>query len=487
MDKFRLKLRIIFWILLGGVIFCLLFLGIVPFGKTTYIYNFSRKSDFISKLSPEDRVKPLVGGSQEVIGGPVYFTLRTPRRFEDAYLTLKYKASENVPIIEVGVLVDDVVWQYDLIPIENKIIDELASSWGVLMNGSVILLQRSSAERKYEHIEDFLSSPPDFKKIALYNYDLDRDIFLEGYEPEKSLKIIEDDIQGAYQFFTYVKNEDLYFNFTFADLNKIEGHDPINLLVYYKDKQIDTRYLEDDSSNEVLEKQLKLELKNLPEGFYKIGVRVSDDIITKKIETKQSKLAFINKINLARDEKCSGCAKKIYTDSKEIQVKTIYPDRLQTLLIKELFSPRSSYAREIEINETYKQFASKKIGSALSEITTASDGIILAGDGVFSFKEDSLVNPKFRRVDVNLNVDKEGINYIMAGYKLSDKGIGFKEASASFDLRGAALKDGEYKFIISAPSLKADDEIDDYVEIDEIKIELSGVKLGEKIKKILNF
>ncbi len=490
MNKFRLKLRVIFAVILISAVFRLLWLAVVPSGKVVYIRDFSKNSGFIENLTPADRVEAPAGGKQKIIGAPVYFILKVPRKFTKARLTLKCESEENTPLIEAGVLIDKTVWQYDLKPIKNKIIDGLAEYWDVFKKDGLVLLQRKDLAEKYESIKDFLTSPPDFKKVALYNYNFDADIFLADYEPKNSLKIIEDDFVGAYQFFTYLKDEDLYFNFVFADVNKSQGKDPISLIVYYKDKQIDGYYLEDDGETgdwgkETDEKNLKLELKNLPEGFYKIGFRASDDIITKKIETKQEKLAFINKINLGRGDALAG-EKKIYTDSRQIQVKTIYPDRLGTLLIKEILSPRSSYADEININETYKQFESKKIKSALAEIIIENDGIVLAGDGVFSFNFDSLVNPGFKKVDANLEVDEEGIDYILANYDFLPPDGGGKEASAEFDLNKAYFKDNEYNFIISIPGLKADDETDDYIEIDEIKVELEGKSLFEKVRKIFN-
>ena len=110
-------------------------MAVVPSGKITYVYDFKKDNYFISKLTPDARVEERQNNKQKIIGDPVYFSLRTPRRFNKAKLTLKYKrckqepqcAPANLPIIEVGALVDKTVWRYDLEPIENYIMEIYAA------------------------------------------------------------------------------------------------------------------------------------------------------------------------------------------------------------------------------------------------------------------------------------------------------------------------------------------------------------------------
>lgn len=486
MDNFRFKLRIFFVILGAVIISILLFLAVVPFGEITYSYNFKNKSDFISKLNPKDRLGFIEGGVQKVIGGPVYFTLRTPRRFEEASLVLKYKSEENISLIEAGVLVDDVVWQYNLKPVENKLLNRLFSSWDHFYDGDVLFLQRKEVERKYKNLADFSENLPALEKIALYNYDLDIDFLIDDYEKLDDISIIENDILADYQFYTYIKDEDLYFDFFFSDLNKNKDPDEVDIIVYYKDNEIERKHLEDDGivtdNGEIgEERDIELFMKNLPEGFYKISVRANDDIVTKRIITRQSKVSFINKIYLAKNENCLDCKNIIFTDSEKVQAKTIYPDRLQSLLIKEIISPEFSYANEIILDETYKQFESRDIESSLSEIIMEKDGVILTGDGVFAFDSDHLASPRIKKANGFFDPDKKQVDYILANYSAPSLKKGFLEAKVDFDLRGVYSNKGKYSFIISIPGLKADDEIDDFIWIKEIEIKLKGKNLWQKI------
>jgi len=486
MDNFRFKLRIFFVILGTVIVLTLLFLAIVPFGDITYTYNFQNKSDFISKLNPQDRLGEIRKGIQKVVGAPVYFTLRTPRRFEEAELILKYRSEGDISLIEAGVLVDDVVWQYNLKGIENKLISRLHASWDSFFEDDVLFLQRKEAKKKYNSLSDFSENLPKLEKIALYNHDLNIDFLIDGYEKLNDIKVIENDILADYQFYTYIKDEDLYFNFFFSDLNKNKDSDEVDLIVYYGNEEIERKHLDDDGitkDNKEMsgERNIELFMKNLPEGFYKISVRANDDIVTKRIITRQSKVSFVNKIYLAKNDNCLDCKNNIFTDSGKIQAKTIYPDRLQNLLVKEIFSPRSSYADEIIIDETYKQFESKFMETPISEIIMEKDGIILTGDGVFAFDLEGLASLRIKRADGSFDIDKKQVDYVLANYKLPKKIDDFFEAKANFDLRGVYSDNGKYSFIISVPGLKADDDVFDYIEIKEIEIKLKGKSLWQKI------
>ena len=198
-------------------------------------------------------------------------------------------------------------------------------------------------------------------------------------------------------------------------------------------------------------------------------------VITKNIITKQQKLAFINKLWLA-DGGNSNIV--LYTDSREIRAQTVNPGSLQTI---------EAGGSELVIGETYKQF-SVEVGeepsseaSELSSVVLEKDDVILAGDGVFSFSESGFIDPKFKKVDANLDVNKDGINYVLANYKIPQDDGEWKIAQVEFDLKKAYSENGKYGFLISIPGLRADDGIDDYVEIGEIKIDLTGKSLFENL------
>lgn len=490
----KIKLRIFLWAVLAGAVGWLLFMGVAPSGRISYVYDFENSSYFIRKLTPAERVKLPENDEQEITGSPVYFFLKTPRRFDKAVLTLVYRDKEanlpigsiaslsaSHPIIEAGVLLNKNLWRYDLKPVENRIIDQLSLVWNKTEKNGITFLQR---EKKYETIEDFLNnissaqiSANQRSEIALYNYNLDFEYLMPDYKLAGKETEINYPLRGDYQFYAYLKNEDLDFTFSFEDLNKNKGGDPVDLNLYYKNKLIDSWRLDDDgivsdSGKRSAREELNLKNSSLPEGVYKIEVRASDDIITDKIKTKQNKISFINKIWPADAGKENF---SIFTDAKNLSAQTINPAKLQKIKIGE---------SELTINKTYSQF-NVDISSTTSEIKLEKDDVILAGDGVFAFSEESLINPDIKKVNENFDAGGEGINYILARYVSPREENGWKIAKAEFDLIGAYREDGAYNFMISVPSLKADDGIDDGVELDEIKVELERMSLWEKIKRLL--
>ncbi|MCK4553984.1 hypothetical protein KAU19_03405, partial [Candidatus Parcubacteria bacterium] len=182
---------------------------------------------------------------------------------------------------------------------------------------------------------------------------------------------------------------------------------------------------------------------------------------------------FINKLWLADS---GNNDINLYTDSKLINAQTVNPGSLHTVRVGE---------GELKIEQTYKQF-SAMVSSTTTKLTLEKDDIILSGNGVFSFSKDSLINPNFKKVDSYLDVDQGGINYILAKYDLPKEDDGWKIASAEFDLTKAYREDNKYSFLISIPGLRADDDIDDYIEIDEIIVELEGKSLRGKISEFLH-
>ena len=479
-------LKLLFKISLILGISWILYQAIVPSGEISYVYDFDKKSRFISEITPDTRVKSIKNKKQEVIGAPVYFNLNTPRKFDKAALSIKYRYNEYkkpITFIEAGILADGLLWRYNLKPIENKIIDELSYTWNVTEKNNSVLLQRKNT---YNNIDQFLNNLPKAREIAIYNYNLKQEYIIPGYTPNDEEKNIEYALRGSYQFYTYIKDEELYYKFSFMDLNENKDPDPIDLHLYYGDELIETKSLKDDivANNKTgVQRTIEFKLPNMPEGAYKIELRASDDILTKKITTKQSKLSFLNKIRIANENKSNI---NLFTDSKKIQALTTNPGKLQKITIGKA---------ELNLDETYKQYSLRTV-DGLSNIALAHDDIILSGDGIFSFNKDSVINTSFQKVDENLDVDAHGVNYILARYNIPQEVNTWKVATIDFDLEKAYLEKGKflqgflgggkYNFLISVPELSAEDEIDDSIEISEIKVDLKGDNGIGLIKKIWN-
>lgn len=232
-----------------------LWLAVVPFGKISYQTDFRGHyilggRGFIEKFSPLDRVeaKP-VGGGFKVVGDPVYFSLFTPRTFDQARLVITYenKLSGKTPIIEAGVLTDKLVWQYQSKPLENKLIDNLGT-WDVNNYKDVNIYCRQQELADIPVTAESLCSY-DPQTIATYNYRLSCPFKLSGYEANLNRHGFPTPVRGDWQVYTYVKDEILDWEISIRDLNRNRnrGGDPIELGVYDQSgNKIFTSLMDDD-------------------------------------------------------------------------------------------------------------------------------------------------------------------------------------------------------------------------------------------------
>ena len=139
-------------------------------GRLEVRYNFCKDSPFILPLFPKGRALDIKKDKndcfQPVAIDPVYFYLQMPRWFEGATVHIKYK-NPGFPIIELGAQKRHNEWDYDLKPLENRLIDSL--SWTKIQKENVVLLQKN---KRFDTISDFLNYLPKGKKVVFYNYEL---------------------------------------------------------------------------------------------------------------------------------------------------------------------------------------------------------------------------------------------------------------------------------------------------------------------------
>ncbi len=458
--------------------------AVVPGGKITYKHDFNQSDFFISKLSPAERVVNGTKNNNFVVGDPVYFSIKTPRTFSEAKINLRYKRVEidnqsivsDIPVIEAGLLVDGSMWRYDLKPIDNQILNLLSLGWPKIEEGGMLLFQRpgiGTSSPVYSSIRSFLELLPGSDEMAFYNFDFKQESVIDDYVAGKDVYELPFSLRGGYEFYTYIKDEDLGFEFLISDLNKNSDKDPVDIHLYYNDVLISSGHLDDDgieidSGKVVDSRETIIQVENLPEGIYKVEVRANDDIVTQKIITSQSKLSFINKFWIYDIDK-KGLS--FFTDSQEIRAQTTNPGNLQKIKAGE---------KDIDINKTYVQFM-VNTRMATSTLSLEKGDVMLGGNRVFAPDESFYINPKIRKVDNNLNLADKKIKYILARYRLPENEGGWSSTTASFDLGDAYREDGKYGFIISVPGLFVEDDKYDGVVIDEISVEFIGTTLWKKI------
>lgn len=464
-----LKIRIFFSLAILTVVSWLFFLAFSPGGRARYSFD-CHNDEFVSKLTPKDRVyvdEKMC--TQKIKGNPVYFNLQTLRKFNEASLKIVFSAPDTIKLIEAGVLVDGKLWRYDLSPVRNAILDNLG--WERTTNGELVLFQK---KKIYESVETFLADPPDYSRIATYDYDLDYEYLMPDYKKASGTSGLARPLRGDYQFYTYIKDEKLSFEFDFIDLNQNKDKDEIDINLYDQGGSIIAKkILEDgtDGDSGLLRTKsgVLLEEDGLKEGVYKVEVRANDDIVTSRLGSSQHKFSFTGKIWL---HKSGSSDIRLYTDSHKIQAKTVNPDSLQTLRVNDKES--------LEIAETYRQFESKigPGGSELNRILCPKDGLIISGDGLWSFDEASYFNPILGKVEADFQENR--YDFVLARYDSPEVlENGLFEKVVRLDLSSAYREDNKYNFMISVPELK--DGSAPELEIRSLEVQLAGRSLFDKI------
>jgi hypothetical protein len=192
-------------------------------------------------------------------------------------------------------------------------------------------------------------------------------------------------------------------------------------------------------------------------------------------------MAFINTLALADAPEVS-CGRNLFTDGQIISVQTSHPDKLGIINIIKGNSAASS-SEELNVDQAYKIFTASDLSPQGSQIVLANDGISISGDGLFSFDSSQMIDPRIKEVDANFNADIEGIDYVLSSYVPPTKQGDWLSATANFDLSNVFRVWDKYYFIISVPGLTVDDGTSDKVRIKEMKVDLTGTSLGEKLNK----
>jgi hypothetical protein len=481
--RYQWKIRLWLWAGLLVVVVFLVWQSVVPTGCIVYERRFPGDDFFVENLEPEDRVGSTEKGIALAVGDPVYFNLRTPRKFNQARLELTYRRSgqaandpESLPIVSLGVLADAKAWRYRLKPIENYYLDNLSSDWSCVKEDNLMLFQRKN---KYESLEALFTDPPASERIAVYEAKLDMPYRFEGYQTATSTRELPVFLRGGYEFLTYIKDEALELEFAFQDLNQNNETDPVSVQLYFKENLLDDWVLPDDGiasgsglATEI--RELAVFEPGLPEGVYKLIVRANDDIITQELAYRHLYLSFPGSVRLYQTGREDI---HVFTTSPRLQVKTVHPDSRQII---------DFAGSKLALTETYRQFEAESATSAPEYVIGLErDGVTLSGNGNFAFRPDELFDPSLRKVDRNFSRFIKETDFILTEYEPQDRQYGeWTQATQVFDLTQASRHESRYGFILSVPGLRADDNIADGIEIKKISVELAGKNIWQKIKEL---
>lgn len=496
----------------------------VPSGKLEVVYDFKKDSPFISSFHPEARVEDIEKNIsrnfyyQRIKEEPVYFEVKTPRYFQKATVTLEYQNPEQ-PIFELGIQKSKDEWDFLLRPLENKFIDN--SDWFRLEDKEkgIIFLQRSKIveegntsqqageeeleevrEKEYQSIDDFLSNLPDDRGIATYRIDLAPYYKLKDYQKSSQGLIIEKSLRGSLTLFTYIKEEPLNFTFYYQDINRKIGPDRFNISVYYggrkiyQDSQPDDGNIYPNGQGSEL-KNFKVEFPDLPEGSYQLELDLSDDLVIRKIETKQHLLVFKQKIFLVDNKEyieslpdIKEIPAQLYSDANRFSFQAFHPNGLQTIKVDntDVILEEEMKPYHLDLATTLENEEEKDLPLKLKKIYSPRNDVIINANGYFSFTPDSFFLPESKITPLRENISFKDIDFLIAAdYSSPSQNKYWTQVLQSFDLQYVYYEDKTLRFILSAPGLGNRDNI----KINKIKVllEKEPITLSNFFPRLKNF
>ncbi len=461
----KIKLRFILWGLIFLALVFFLIRAVSPSGRLAGEYqpqgiNFWGGQGIVGPLGPSDRLA-WSDKSLRLIKSPAYFSVFSPREFKQATLTLTYRNLDVIQqkTIDAGVLLDEKLWRFDVLGIENLALENLMTSWERQDDGTQIILSNPSAESKLRSA---------WPRVATYQTD---------YQLYLAKVIKPFDVSGDYswpklrgdsQFLVLLNDQPLRFEFSFSDLNRNNqvGGDPIVVLIYDQNNQVVTSHEIEDPGGAVATEELidrggwQLYRSGLDPGWYRVEIRANDDIVS-QVQTKNSLVALSGKAWLFEPA-------TLFTSSPVLRSKTKNHNSLGEIIFAD---------QKIILTKTDEIYKAATSVSGSRKILSARGDVFLEVAGELSL--DSNFPFALRSQELSPDSNLAEIDMIRANYSPPrDLVDGWRQQTVTFDLNSAWRRQGFYKFMLSLPDLTTG------VEIGSIKVELTGQSLGGKIKKI---
>ena len=437
----------------------------VPSGTFSISHSVHETSSFMDGLAPHDRVSLVKKDEQgdwmqTIFKDPVFFFVHPHRTFDTVDATVTFK-NNGTPIVEFGALAATSPDRYVLEPLQNLIIDE--SSWPRITDGDLMLLQRTS---KYKTVTDFLARPPSREEIATYQTSLTAPFRLPNYTASTITQTIPVSLRGSVSIKTYVKNEPLSYVFSYTDMNRDSGSDPVTVYVTDETGQPILSLGSDDDGNtssnvrgSVL-KTLTIKTAPLPEGVYKIDLHAGRDIFVRSIQTTQQKMVFLNGVYLGDESGYHDtfAPVRFWTEAKRLSMQTRHAESVQTVKIG---------SQSLLILAPYKLTTTAIKDPGLVSVYVTKGDVEVVTDAPVAFSPAQYFRPDPVRLLPHTDLDQLHVNYILARYTPPVVKDGWSVATVHLDARQLWLSNNRWKFTFSTPEIE---ELKTSVDVKQIDL-----------------
>lgn len=412
------------------------------------------------------------------------FLLKVPEGYSSLGISAKFINSYN-SVFQLAVKTNEGTMSRNIRSLDYKPLNDFP--WPYIREGEITLYQKHNG---YETLQEFFDNPPLDSTIAFYEFsDLDRiqrePAVLSDYKPSKKLQNIGHTLRGSHTLYTYIKNEELYFEFEKQDINWVEGKDVLivdvtNAESLFTQTVPDDGIVDDSGQVENIQK-IKIRIPDLPEGVYRIVLKQpGGDALIKNIKTRQHKLVFASKIYLADSDLYENVSPKpatIYSKGARLTAITREEFSTQELIIND--------QTKLTLDEAGKPY-SIDLPLGLHEIFTPKSNVQLT-DNYFAFSKEAYFEPfKPSLYPYNPEMDLESFDYLITSYTPPVNEDGWLVSNQSFDLSKIEIADRLVPVSLIIPEIYRAETDEERVIVDYLDIELTrpapeNPKLAHKI------
>jgi len=419
--------------------------------------DFEKSSRLVSAPNPDERVLRITENGDayyKILQTPVYFDIKTPRRFQKIGLDAAWRG--EAPIIEAGLVKSENPWQVDMKTFYNKYLEDL--SWPRIAGEGLVLWQRNPV---YQSVRDFLNNPPlpveiitidaphlKSKFVLPWQYEFAAADFGRVSTFARSYKV---SLRGSQNIFIATASSGLDLHFWVQDLNRHDGADSVTVALRdLSGKTIFTEELTDDGqewNSTKLSALRELDMSNpdLSPGIYRITFEAGDDIAIREIITSAAKMVFKNQLYLGDEVGYRAGVRSltVWSNGQGYGLRTPHPDSLQKVQFKSPLLENRKLDLGLELTEYGKQYSlmmPREIAGNLITIMVPKRDLVLNSDGFFALSAEDFFLPEHIQWKADLDLDRLGINYVIADYSFFAEKRDWKTTTLTFS--GGQPEDG---------------------------------------------
>lgn len=440
-------------------------------GITRVVWMPGDASPFIHGLRPTSRVQ-IGGDTGRVTGDPVYLSVTPPGDYERATVTLLFRAVGQ-PMIELGATVNAAAGQILLKPIWHETLEHI--NWSTIREGDLVLYQRAPV---FNDVSDFLDAPPELSRIATYHAELPPAKRLPSSWIEGApASVTNASLRGFHEFVTVTDGRDVVLDVMYMDMNRNLGADPVIVRLYQDGRLIAQAQAEDDGvesdTNASLGRQtLRVEAQKPSSGIVKVELNAGTDIYWRELRLSLPKLTFLSNVTIGDEVGYLPSSRPVslVTDAQHLTLFTRHAEGVQTIRVGD---------RTQEIAVPHERYEMESYGNGVTTVQIPKGDLVLVTDGLLAFSERAYFDPFPVRLDDRTDLDKLGVDFVLARYRSPEEANGWFEGSATFDVaslererplgsHGEPVGRGEsLRFVISAPHMA---DRDASVELERVEV-----------------